>query len=73
MKNVPDILAAIDKKRNRIFVLAIPNLCAVRMDGVWYQSAPVPFEEIDVYYELITDFKLVRSLVEEAKAELNIP
>ena len=73
VKNVPSILAAVDKKRNRIFVLAVPNVSAVKMNGVWHLSVSVPFEEIDEYYELITDLKLVQSLVEEAKAELNIP
>jgi len=73
VKNVPSILAAIDRKRDRIFVLAVPNVSAVKMNGVWHMSVPVPFEEIDQYYELITDLKLVQSLVEEAKTELKIP
>ena len=72
MKNIPDMLAAYDKKRERIFVLARPNVCAVKLGKVWHSSVPVPLEEIDEFYELITDFALVKSLVEEAKAELNI-
>jgi hypothetical protein len=67
------MLAAVDKQRKRIFVLATPNVCAIKKDGMWYQSAPVPFEEIDEFYELITDLQIVEALVEEAKAELRIP
>jgi hypothetical protein len=73
MAKVPTMLAAFDKKRNRIFVLAQPNVCAVRMDGVWHNSVPVPMDEIDNYYDLITDLRIVKSLVEEAKAALEIP
>jgi hypothetical protein len=72
IKNVPPVLAAIDKKRNRIFVLAIPNICAVKMDGVWHLSQPIPMEEIDEFYDLITDLRVVQSIVDEAKAELRI-
>ena len=73
VKNVPSVLAAVDKKRDRIFVLAIPNVCTVRMQGVWHQSVPVPMEEIDEYYELISDLGQVKKLVEESRKELNIP
>ncbi len=73
LKNIPTKLAAYDKKRNRYFVLAPPLVCAVKMNDVWYQSVPVPLEEIDEYYDLITDLHVVKQLVEEAKAELNIP
>ena len=72
MQNVPDILAAVDKKRNKVFVLARPNVCAVRMDGVWHLSQPIAMEEIDQYYELVTDLRIAQSLVDEAKAELKI-
>jgi hypothetical protein len=67
------MLAAYDKKRKRIFVLATPNICAIKIENVWQQTDPVPFEEIDEFYELITDLQIIQSLVEEAKAELNIP
>ncbi len=67
------MLAAVDKERNRIFVLAIPDVSAIKMDDVWHQSAPISMGEIDKRYKLITDLKVVASLVEEAKVELNIP
>ncbi|MEO6508656.1 MAG: hypothetical protein ABIO02_01775 [Patescibacteria group bacterium] len=73
MSTVPPILAAVDKKRSRIFVLAVPNLSAVCMDGVWHQSVPIPMEEIDNNYELVTDLKEAEKLVKEAREALNIP
>ena len=66
------MLAGHDKKRSRYFVLARPNICAVKKDGLWYESVPVSMEEIDEFYELITDLSLVEKLVEEAKTELRL-
>lgn len=70
--NTPKMLAAIDKKRDRVFVLAAPNICAVKKDGMWYESSPIPFEEVDKYYEMITDLSVVKKLVAEAKEDLRM-
>jgi hypothetical protein len=72
MSKFPNMLAAVDKKRDRIFVMAAPNVCAVKKDGMWYQSAPITPSEIDEYYDLITDMNLVEKIVEEAKEDLRI-
>jgi hypothetical protein len=72
MSNIPSMLAAYDKKRKRIFVLAIPNVSAVKIDDIWHYAIPLSDEEID-QYDLITDLRIVKQLVDEAKAELQIP
>jgi hypothetical protein len=68
----PDFLVAIDKKRKRVFVMAAPHLLAVKKDEVWYYGEGITDEEIKLYYELITDLKIARSWIEEAKVELNL-
>jgi hypothetical protein len=67
----PPYLAAIDRKRNRIFVLAIPDLCAIRIDGVWHRCQPLPDEEI-VNYNLITNLVEIQKLIASAKKALEL-
>ena len=71
--NYPDILVAIDKKRDRIFILAKPALVAVKKDGEWHYGEKITDEEIELYYELIADLAVTSKIVAEAKAELRIP
>jgi len=69
----PDYLVAIDKKRDRVFILAKPALIAVKKDGIWYYGEGITDEEIEKSYELVTDLKMAQSYVEEAKAEMRVP
>lgn len=71
VKNYPGFLAAIDYKKNRIFVLGSPNLSAVKIDGEWQYTFPLSDEEIKCY-ELVTDLVKAQKLVKEAKSALNI-
>lgn len=68
--NHPDYLASIDRERNRVFVLATPELCAIRIDGVWQRCIPLSDEEIK-HYDLIFDFDEAQKLVEEARRALD--
>ncbi len=65
----PDYLAAIDKKRNRVFVLATPNLSAIKIDGEWKYCEPLTDEEI-AQYELVTDLETAMFWVSEARDAL---
>lgn len=67
----PGYLAAIDHKRSRIFVLSTPNLSAIKIDGEWQYSQPLPDEEIR-HYTLITDLDVAKKYVAEAKKELRL-
>ena len=69
-KNLPNYLAAIDKKRMRIFVLQVPDLCAVKIEGAWQFCKPIGDEEIKEYYELVTDLKAAKKFVAEARIYL---
>ncbi len=71
--NYPDFLVAIDKKRDRVFVLERPHLIAVRIDGVWHYGQGITDEEIDLQYELVTDVQTAKSWIKKAKVELRIP
>lgn len=71
--NFPDFLVAVDKKRDRVFVLARPHLIAVRIEGVWHYGKELTDREIEENYDLITDVQLAKSWIEEAKAELKLP
>lgn len=66
----PDYLASIDRERNRVFVLAMPELCAIRIDGVWQRCTPLLDEEVK-HYELVMDFDEAQRLVEEARRALD--
>lgn len=67
----PGYLAAVDRKRNRVFVLSTPNLSAMKVDGEWQYCNPLPDEEIK-HYELVTDIMLAKKIVQEAKKELRL-
>lgn len=71
--NYPGFLVAVDIKRKRVFVLAKPNLIAVKRDDTWYYGEAISDYEIDRHYELITDLKIAEKWIEEAKTELKIP
>lgn len=71
MAGTPNYLAAVDKKRQRVFVLATPNLSALRFDNKWHCIEPLSEDEIK-NYELITDLRIVLDLVNEAKRQLNL-
>ena len=68
----PPYLAASTKDGSRVFVLATPNLCALRVDGVWQYTEPLQDSEIEKY-DLITDLVAVQKLIKEAKRALNHP
>jgi hypothetical protein len=71
VKNKPNYLAAIDYKNNRVFVLASPNLSAMRTNGVWEYRTPLTDEEIKDF-DLVIDLKKALELVKEAKVALNM-
>ncbi len=71
IKNLPNYLAAVDKKTGRIFVLASPNLSAIKIDGVWTYHDPLSDEEIKEF-ELISDLVYAAKLVKEAKNSLGL-
>ena len=62
----PPYLAAIDKKRQRVFVLAPPYLSALFTEGEWQYAQPLSDEEI-AHYDLVTDPEVIKKLVEQAK------
>lgn len=70
-KNFPPYLAAIDHKRNRIFILAVPHLSAVKIDDKWEYCSPLSDEEI-THYELVKNLDVAFDLVKEAKTALNL-
>lgn len=71
MKNTthPNYLAAIDYKRDQIFVLAPPNLSAIKINGKWKYCSPLTEEEIPNFV-LVTDYEHSLKLVNEAKEAL---
>lgn len=70
--NYPGFLVAVDVRRNRVFVLAKPNLMAVKKDGVWYYGEGISDQEIDRHYELVTDLNRAQKWIEEAKSEMKL-
>lgn len=68
----PDFLVAVDKKRERIFVLEKPHLMAVRIGGEWNYGVSISDEEIEKNYELVTDVQLARKIIAEAKSQLSL-
>ena len=68
----PEYLVAIDERRNRVFVIARPNLIAVKKDDMWYYGEAPPDEEVDNHYELVTDLVKAKKWVVEARAELKL-
>lgn len=69
-KTFPNYLAAINRKKKKIFVLAPPNLCAMRMGGVWQYTAPLSEREMEEY-ELVLDLELALRFVEQAHEALS--
>ena len=69
----PDFLVAIDIKRDRLFVLEKPHLIAVRIEGAWKYGQHLTDDEIDKYYDLVTDVQLAKKIIKEAKEELRLP
>ncbi len=66
----PNYLAAINRKKKRVFVLAPPNLCAMRIGGVWQYTAPLSEREMEEY-ELVVDLDLALRFVEQANEALS--
>jgi hypothetical protein len=71
MAQNPDYLVAIDLGRQRVFVMARPSLCAIKMDDAWRFCEPLPDEEIG-YYKLVTDAQIASKYVLEAKSALGL-
>lgn len=70
-KNVfPTYLSAVNRKRKRVFVLAPPNLCAMRIGGVWQYSSLLSDDEM-VEYEVVLDLELSVRFVEQARETLD--
>lgn len=70
-KNVfPTYLSAINRKKKRVFVLAPPNLCAMRKGGIWQYSTPLSDSEMDGY-ELVLDLELSLRFVLQAHEALD--
>ncbi len=65
----PNYLAAINRKRKRVFVLAPPNLCAMRIGGVWQYTTPLSDREMEEY-ELVVDMDLALRFVTQAHEAL---
>lgn len=68
-KTYPPYLAAVDRRRSRMFILAPPHLCAIKIDGAWQVSEPLPDEEIP-YYELVTDLAQAMKIIQQARQAL---
>lgn len=69
-KNIfPSFLVAMDRKRNRVFVLAQPDICAIKIDGQWRTCKPLSDEEIP-QYSLIVDPETASFYVNQAKEAL---
>lgn len=71
INKIADFLAAVDSENNIYFVMATPNLSAVKVGEVWKYHAPLSDIEIK-NFKLITDLDLALKLVNEAKGALNI-
>ena len=69
-KKYPPFLVAIDKTRNRTFVMAKPNLCATKIDGEWYRTQPITETEIQENYDLVVDLEQAAKVVKEAQLSL---
>lgn len=65
----PNYLVAVDKKKRRVFVLAQPSLCAIKISGQWQNCQPLSDEEIQ-HYDLVTDLSEALALVNEARRSL---
>ena len=65
----PNYLAAIDHKRERIFVLAPPHLSALKVNGKWQHIAPLDDSEIP-HFSLVTDYNYAEQLINEARTAL---
>lgn len=65
-KSAPKYLAAVDRKHQRVFVLAPPYLSALFADGEWQYVEPLSDEDI-VHFELVTDPATIEKLVNQAK------
>lgn len=66
---LPTFLSAINRKKKRVFVLAPPNLCAVRTGGVWQYTTPLSDHEMGEY-ELVIDLELSMRFVNQAREAL---
>lgn len=69
-KTFPNYLAAINRKNKRVFVLAPPNLCAIRIGGKWQYTAPLTERQMEEY-ELVMDLELALRFVEQANEALS--
>lgn len=67
----PDFLAAINRKRNRIFVLAVPDLSAIKINGVWRYCLPLSDIETE-NFQLVTNVDEALSIVKETKKTLGM-
>ncbi len=65
----PNYLSAINRKKKRVFVLAPPNLCAVRIGGEWQYCAPLSDFEMEEY-EVVLDLELSLRFVHQANDAL---
>lgn len=65
----PKFLSAINRKKKRVFVLAPPNLCAIRTGGVWQYTAPLSDHEMEEY-ELVVDLELSMRFIDQAREAL---
>lgn len=66
----PTYLSAINRKKKRVFVLAPPNLCAMRIGGVWQYSAPLTDRQMEEY-EIVLDLELSLRFVIQAREALD--
>lgn len=69
-KEFPNYLAAINRKKKKVFVLAPPNLCAIRNGGKWEYTAPLTERQMEEY-ELVMDLELAYRFVEQANEALS--